>query len=220
MINKEAILLAQQWRHACKEFDSSKKLTSEDLNFLLEIIRLSPSSFGFQAFQVFILRNKALLEELKQFIWGGQKQVPTASEIILFTVRKDVHFDSDFIDYALKTVRKLPTDMVEIYKPLIKKHQETDFLLLQDSRYLHDWAGKQIYIALGNLMSAAAEIGIDSCPIEGFSIVDVTKILTKHQIIDPTQQQPCVFCALGYRLAPPTRPKMRRDMNDLVKVIE
>jgi len=220
MINKVDILTAQQWRFACKEFDSKKKITAEDFNFLLEIIRLSPSSFGFQPFQVFVLRNKALLEELKSVTWGGQKQFPTASEVILFTVRKDIRFDSHFIDYSLKTVRNLPTEIIDIYKPLVKKHQEEDFALLNDARYLHDWAGKQIYIALGNLMTAAAEIEIDSCAIEGFSIAGVTEILEKHKIIDSTLQEPCVFCTLGYRLAPPAREKARRDIKDLIKFIE
>lgn len=220
MLNKTDILSAQQWRFACKEFDSSKKISAEDFGFLLEIIRLSPSSFGFQPFQVFVLRNKKLLEELKGVTWGGQKQFPTASEVILFGIRKDVHFDSDFIDYSLKTVRKLPTEIIDIYKPLVKQHQEQDFDLLKDPRYLHDWVGKQIYIALGNLMSAAAEIGIDTCPIEGFSMSGVTEVLANHQIIDPALQAPCVFCALGYRLAPPAREKARRDLNDLVKFIE
>ena len=220
MINKTDILNAQQWRFACKEFDSNKKISAENFNFLLEIIRLSPSSFGFQPFQVLVLRNKKLLEELKAVTWGGQKQFPTASEVILFTLRKDVRFDSDFIDHSLKTVRNLPTEVIDIYKPLVKQHQEQDFSLLNDPRYLHDWAGKQIYIALGNVMSAAAEIGIDSCPIEGFSMVDVTKVLAKHQIIDSSLQEPCVFCGFGYRLAPPARAKARRNLEDLVKFIE
>lgn len=220
MMNKTDILSAQQWRFACKEFDVNKKIDADDFNFLLEIIRLSPSSFGFQPFQVVVLRNKALLEELKSVTWGGQKQFPTASEVVLFALRKDIRFDSDFIDYSLKTVRKLPAEMVDIYKPLVKQHQEQDFALLKDARYLHDWAGKQIYIALGNLMSAAAEIGIDSCPIEGFSIAGVTEILAKHHILDPALQEPCVFCALGYRLVPPPRAKVRRDLNDLIKFIE
>lgn len=220
MINKTDLLRAQQWRHACKEFDINKKIDAEDLNFLLEIIRLSPSSFGFQPFQVFVLRNTALLEELKSVTWGGQKQLPTASEVLLFSARKDIRFDSDFIDYSLKTVRNLPEEMIDIYKPLVKKHQEEDFALLNDVRYLHDWAGKQIYIALGNLMSAAAEIGVDSCAIEGFSMAGIAEILAKHQIINPTLQEPCVMCALGYRLAPPARAKVRRDIHDLVKFIE
>lgn len=219
MINKTDILNAQQWRFACKEFDANKKISAEDFNFLLEIIRLSPSSFGFQPFQVLVLRNKQLLEELRSVTWGGQKQFLTASEVILFCIRKDVRFDSEFIDYSLKTVRQLPSDIIDTYKPLVKQHQESDFSLLQDPRYLHDWAGKQIYIALGNAMSAAAEIGIDSCPIEGFSINGVTEILAKYQIIDSALLEPCVFCGFGYRLAPPARAKARRNFEDLVKFI-
>jgi len=219
-VNKIDILNAQQWRFACKEFYGNKKIPKDDLDFLLEIIRLSPSSFGFQPFQVLVIKNKQLLEALKPMVWGGQKQLPSASEVILFTLRKDVRFDSKFIDDSLNIVRKLPVEMINIYKPLVQKHQEIDFSLLSDERYLHDWSGKQVYIALANLMSAAAEIGIDTCPIEGFSMTAVTEILSKQGIIDSSVEEACVFCALGYRLAPPAREKVRRDMSDLVKFIE
>lgn len=219
-MKKQEILNAYQWRYACKEFDSTKKMNQEEIDFLLEIIRLSPSSFGLQPFQVLVLRNKALLEDLAKIVWGGKKQLPTASEVLLFTIRKDIRHDDHFINHVLKTVRELPIEMLDIYTPLIRQHQEVDFTLLDDTRYLHDWAGKQVYIALGNVMSAAAEIGIDSCPIEGFTIAGVSELLAKHQVLDPALQEPCVFCAFGYRLTPPARAKTRRSTDDLIKIIE
>jgi nitroreductase len=219
-MKKQDILNAYQWRFACKEFDHQKKISSEDFDFLLEIIRLSPSSFGSQPFQVLVIKNQEIITELGPYVWGGKKQLPTASEVILFVTRKDIRHDSEFMSYMIKTVRNLPADMHDMYMNLIKQHQEVDFDLLTDERYLHDWAGKQAYIALGNLMSAAAEIGIDSCPIEGFSASAVTALLAKHDLIDPAYQIPCVFCALGYRLAPPAREKTRLSVNELIKVIK
>ncbi|MDQ5921195.1 MAG: hypothetical protein QG673_1251 [Pseudomonadota bacterium] len=219
-MDNQNILNAHKWRFACKEFDINKKILPDNLSFLLEIIRLSPSSFGMQPFQVLVLRNHWLLEELSQIVWGGKKQLITASEVILFVTRKDIRYDSKFTEYMIKSVRKLPIEMQELYIPIIKKHQEVDFNLLTDERYLHDWAGKQVYIALANLMTAAAQIEIDSCPIEGFTISTVTELLTNKKIIDPTLQEPCVFCALGYRLSPPAREKTRLSFDELVKFID
>ena len=219
-MNKNNILEAYQWRFACKEFDSAKKIPQADVDFLLEIIRLSPSSFGLQPFQVLVLKNKALLDELAEIVWGGKKQLPSASEVILLVNRKDVRHDSPFIEHMLTTIRQLPADMLAMYTVLIKQHQEVDFALLDDERNLHDWAGKQAYLALANVMTAAAQIGIDSCPIEGFTMATVTALLTKHQVIDPNLQEPCVFCAFGYRLADPLRAKTRLPMEELVKIFD
>lgn len=218
-MNKDTILKAYQWRFACKEFDDTKKIPTADIDFLLEIIRLSPSSFGLQPFQVLVLKDPAILTALAEIVWGGKKQLPSASEVLLFVNRKDIRFDSEFIRYMVKDVRQLPTDMLSMYMPLIQQHQEVDFALLDDQRYLHDWAGKQAYLALANVMSAAASIGIDSCPIEGFTMAAVSDLLADFKVIDPALQEPAVFCALGYRLAAPTREKTRRPLHELVQFV-
>lgn len=219
LMKKEQLLAAYQWRFACKEFDARQKITREDFQFLLEILRLSPSSFGLQPYQVLVLTDKNLLAALAQIVWGGKKQLPSASEVLLFVTRKDIRHDSEFIRYMLTAVRELPEAMIDTYVPLIQQHQAVDFALLQDERYLQDWAGKQAYIALGNVMSAAASIGIDSCPIEGFAMHSVSQLLADFKVIDPEQLEPCVFCALGYRLAPPARAKTRLAMEEFVRFV-
>lgn len=218
-MNKEQLLAAYQWRFACKEFDLNKKISPEDFTFLLEILRLSPSSFGLQPYQVLVLNDKNVLAALTEVVWGGKKQLPSASEVLLFVTRKDIRHDSEFIRYMLKSIRELPEAMLDTYAPLIQQHQAVDFALLHDERYLQDWAGKQAYIALGNVMSGAASIGIDSCPIEGFAMTAVSQLLTEFKVIDPDLLEPCVFCALGYRSAPPARAKTRLGIDELVRVV-
>ena len=218
-MNKQDILASYQWRFACKEFLSDKKIPDEDINFLLEIIRLSPTSFGLQPFQVFVIRNKTILNELLSCVWGGQKQLPTASHVVMFAARKDIRHNEKHIAHMLNDVQKWPEDIQEMRRKVINKFQTTDFKLLDDERYLLDWAGKQTYIVLGNLMTAAAQIGIDSCPIEGWDRGAVTKILQSHQVIDQSLHEPVVFCALGYRVSNPDREKTRRNIDDLISFI-
>lgn len=218
-ISKSLILDAYRWRHACKEFDANKKISNEDFDFLLQIISLSPSSFGLQPYEVFVLKNSELLQELHPHLWGAQKQLPTASHILLFAIKKDITVNDAYFDHILQDVQQTPADMQEMRRNLINNHQLNEIQMKNDSRYLDDWATKQAYIALGNVMSAAAQIGIDSCPVEGFISQEVTKILTNRKVVDPKYQQAAVFCFLGYRLNQPAREKTRKSLSELVHII-
>lgn len=218
-ISKSLILDAYRRRHACKEFDANKKISNEDFDFLLQVISLSPSSFGLQPYEVFVLKNPELLQELHPHLWGAQKQLPTASHILLFAIKKDITVNDAYFDHILQDVQQTPADMQEMRRNLINNHQLNEIQMKNDSRYLDDWATKQAYIALGNVMSAAAQIGIDSCPVEGFISQEVTKILTNRKVVDPKYHQAAVFCFLGYRLNQPAREKTRKSLSELVHII-
>lgn len=218
-ISKSLILDAYRWRHACKEFDASKKISAEDFDFLLQIISLSPSSFGLQPYEVFVLKNQKLLHELHPHMWGAQKQLPTASHILMFASKKDITVNDAYFDHILQDVQQTPVEMQEMRRNLIQNHQLNEIQLKKDSRYLNDWAAKQAYIALGNVMSAAAQIGIDSCPVEGFVSQEVMDILVQHKVFDPEFYQAVVFCFFGYRLNPPAREKTRKSLAELVRII-
>lgn len=219
MIKKE-ILGAYQWRHACKEFDKNKKISIDDWSFLMEIIRLSPSSFGLQPYEVLVLNNKQILEELHPHMWGAQKQLFTASNVIAFITKNDVTIDDQYFEHILVDVQNTPDDLLNFRRNLINDHQINEIKMKENDRYLNDWAGKQSYIALGNVMSAAAEIGIDSCPVEGFNKDNVQSILEKHKIIDGSKHSVSVFCCFGYRLNNPARDKTRKPLLELVRVID
>lgn len=218
-MRKQQILEAYLWRHACKEFDSSKKISQEDFDFLLKVMSLSPSSFGLQPYEIFILQNQNLINELHPHMWGGKKQLPSASHIIMFATKKDITVHDSYIEDMITKVQQSPSDILELKRKIIHDHQ-TNEIGMQDKRNLIDWGSKQVYIALGNLMSAAAEIGIDSCAIEGFTRKDINPILVKYQVIDLDKYEVSVFCSLGYRLAEPLRPKLRKDINQLVRFIK
>lgn len=219
MLNKNEILAAYQWRHACKEFDVNKKIPVADWQFLSEIISLSPSSFGLQPYEVFVLRNEQLLKDLHPHMWGAQKQLFSASHVVMFAVKKDVTIHDDYFKHIVVDVQKTPAEMLELRTNLINNHQLNETKIGEPQR-LVDWTSKQAYIALGNLMSAAAEIGIDSCPIEGFVHDKVCDILQAHNVIDMHKYDVSVFCCLGYRVAEPARAKTRKPLGEIIHVIE
>ena len=123
--------------------------------------------------------------------------------------------DADYIMHMMKAVKQLPEDVIETYSKFYREFQERDFDLVTDKK-LFDWASKQTYIALANMMTAAALQGIDSCPIEGFH-QEKTEILLKEQFdIDTDKYGLSYMVAFGYRKENPTRPKSRRNIEDIV----
>lgn len=218
-MNKNDILNAYQSRHACKEFDANKKISADDWSFLLDTIRLSPSSFGLQPYEVLVIENQDVLNELRPYVWGGQKQLPTASKTVLFVTKRDVTVDDEYFSHIVRDIQDTPSELLVMRKDLVNNHQLQQIKIGEDIRYLDDWAAKQAYIALGNVMTAAAMIGIDSCPIEGFVRDEVEKVLHKNNIIDFSKYQLAVFCCFGYRLTDPARAKTRKPLTELVRNI-
>lgn len=216
---KERFLDAMRFRHACKAFDSDKKIPDGDFSFIMETARLSPSSFGFEPWKFLIVQNKQLREKLLEPTWGGQGTLPTASHFVIILARKEksIKYDSDFVQHIMKDIQKLPPEVVQGKGGVFKKFQENDFNLLESKRAIFDWATKQTYIALANIMTGAAYIGIDSCPIEGFDIKKVTTILEDDFNIDTEEFGISAMVAFGYRKDVPAREKTRQDMNSITQ---
>lgn len=215
---QEKIIDAFNFRHACKEFDPVKKVSDEDFEFILETGRLSPSSFGYSPWKFLIIQNMEIREKIKPFTWGGQGQLPTASHIVLVLARKTyfMKYDSQYLEDFMRNVEKLPDAYVEGKRNAFKDFQINDFKMLESERALFDWSCKQTYIALGNMMTAAAMIGIDSCPIEGFNMDKMESFLASELDIDTDKFGASHMIAFGYRKN--DQPvKTRHALNDITQ---
>ena len=211
---KNTFVEAMEFRHATKEFDATKKISDADFNTILNIGRISPSSFGFEPWKFVIVQNPALREKLKAFSWGAQGQLPTASHFMIILARKNMKYDSNFITHMIRDVKQLPEDVEKMYREFYTNFQTTDFKL-DTNRKIEDWAGKQTYIALANMMTGAANMGIDSCPIEGFDL-DLTNAFLKNELgIDTDEFGASVMVAFGYRKDAPKREKVRQELADV-----
>ena len=204
---------AMQFRHACKEFDETKRISEENFNTILEMGRLSPSSFGYEPWKFVIVQNKDLREKLKSFTWGAQETLPTASHFVIILARKSksMKYDSNYIN-SMMDLKQLPEDVVALYKQFYEKFQKEDFNLLDNDRSLFDWASKQTYIALANMMTGAASMGIDSCPIEGFDAKNANEFIANELGIDGDEFGVSVMTAFGYRKENPARDKSRQEI--------
>jgi len=212
------ILSALTFRHACKVMDADKKIPEEAFFLILESARLSPSSFGFEPWKFLIVQKPALREKLKPIVWGAQNTLPTASHFIIALARtpKSMRYDSDYIQHMMTEVHGLPAEVVEMRGGFYQTFQRDDFDLLSSDRAMFDWATKQTYIALANMMNTAAMMQIDSCPIEGFKQQEMNALLTSEFGVDTTEFQAAYMLALGYRVAP-AKPKTRQSIDTITE---
>ncbi|WP_017472915.1 NAD(P)H-dependent oxidoreductase [Amphibacillus jilinensis] len=218
---KTEIIDAFQFRHATKQFDPSKKISAEDFGFILETGRLSPSSIGLEPWKFLIVDNNDLKNELKQVAQGAQGQLDSASHFVIILARniKDVKYDSDYLKDHYTNVKNFPAEWIDQAQQKYKTFQEVDMNLAESDRAFFDWSSKQCYIALANMMTAAAQIGIDSCPIEGFHYQKVTDLLDREGLLEDGHLGVAVMVAFGYRAQDPL-PKTRKPIEDIVQWVK
>ena len=198
-----------RWRYACKKFDADKKITEENINHLLEALRLTPSSYGLQPWKFILVENQELREQLVPASWN-QKQVSEASHLIVFAAPKTI--DADHIDEYVESIAKTRNQNVEDLAGLRKMMLNIAFW---EPEAQYQWAKNQSYIALGTLMTVCADMRIDACPMEGFKPAEYDKILG----LDKMNLTSLVVCPVGYRSEDDKYHKLakvRHPIDDLV----
>ena len=180
------------FRHACKVFDESKTISDEEMTYILEAGRRSPSSFGMEGWKFLVITNKALKEKLRPACWD-QVQITSSSHlVIVLAAIENVKVESGIPEKRFAR-REMSQENLDFYLDLYAKHLAP---VLSTDDNIYCWTARQTYIALGNMMTAAAYIGIDSCPIEGFEKEKVEEILS----LDTKKYQVSVIVPFGYRL--------------------
>ncbi len=185
------LLEALHWRYAVKLFDGERIIPTATWAALEEALVLSPSSYGLQPWKFLVITDPVLRAELRPHSWN-QSQITDCSHLVVFLRQRAVN-EQDLQRLLDRTAaeRSVPGESLTGYGELMRK----DLVNGPRSQRIGTWASNQVYIALGNLLTSAALLGIDTCPIEGFSPPDYDRILE----LDPTPYQSCVVCACGYR---------------------
>ena len=211
----EQILDILNFRHACKEFDSSKKISDSDFEIILKGGQLSPSSMGIEPWKFLVIQNESLREELATVSWGGKKQIPSCSHLVILLSRmpKELKHDSSYIHHLLTEVKQMPQEAVENFKGVVKMIEDTRFQ--NNDQALLNYSCLQTYIAAANMMTVSAMQQIDSCAMGGYDQKAVEEILIKHNLLNKDEFYLTLMIAFGYRINEPT-PKTRQSLNDLV----
>jgi nitroreductase len=213
-ISSSQLLDSLRWRYAVKQFDATKKISDETWSALEESLVLSASSFGLQPYRFLIIRDPEIRARLLPHSWG-QKQVVEASHYVVFAERTRMT-ESD-IDAFLDLTARTRGQAVESLKGL-RGMMTGSILSPAFQTQVPQWAALQVYIALGSLLTSAALLGVDACPMEGFVPAEY------DQILDLRAQgyASVVCCALGYRASSDkyaTLKKVRRTKSELITTI-
>jgi len=213
-ISNEQLLEALNWRCATKRFDPNKKISDDTWQTLERALILTPTSYGLQPYQFIVITDAEKRAELLAHSWN-QHQVVDCSHYVVFTSRtKMIEADVDKWIARLAEIRKVPTESLAIYRGMMLG----DVVHGSRGKIVHEWATRQTYIALGNLMTCAAVLGIDACPMEGIVPSEYDRVLGLNE----TGYATVVACALGYRSANDkyaALPKVRFEAADLIRRI-
>lgn len=206
------LLEALNWRYSVKRF-SDEELATADVKALLEMTRLSASSYGLQPYTILIVKSAAVRQALLPYSYG-QDKVLHSSHLIVFaahtnvgdiTVERYINKRAEVESQSLEDMDEYATQMKQALADMGPEQKQ-------------EWAHQQAYIALGTLLTSAAIIQIDSCPMTGFERAGYDAVLK----LEEKGLTTTVICPIGYRHPEDTHafsPKVRFDYDDMVMEI-
>jgi nitroreductase len=212
-ISSEKLLASLRWRYATKKFDPTRKIPAATWDALEESLVLTPSSFGLQPWKFLVIQDPGVRANLSSESWQ-QPQVTQASHYVVLTARTDLNAAD--IDAWMGRMAEVQGSGSEVLAPL--KGMIEGFAQAMSHEARHAWNVRQAYIALGQLMTAAAVMGIDACPMEGISAAGYDQLLG----LEGSGYATVVGCALGYRAADDkyaSIPKARFDRSKVISHI-
>ena len=205
-----SIIEKLNWRYATKKFDTTKQLSDSQLEILKEAFNLTALSYGLQTLKMVVVGDKSIRENLVALAFG-QRQVVDASYLLVLCIQNEI--DTDDVEEhfdTVKAIRNTPDELLDPFKEQLKSTIET----MPDSKK-SDWATKQAYIALGNLMTVCAIEEIDSCPMEGFLPEELDKVLN----LDKYELKSVLLLPVGFRAEDDmfaSLKKVRKPISDTV----
>jgi nitroreductase len=210
----DALLTSLRWRYAVKKFDPARKIPAETWSALEQAVVLSPSSYGLQPWKFLVITNPDVRAKLRPVSWN-QSQITDASHLVVFTRKTsmDAAYIQRYIDRIVQ-VRNVPAAALDGYKNMM-----VGSLVSPPPKFeIGEWAARQVYIALGVFLSAAAMLGVDACPMEGFESPKYDEILG----LNGTGYSSTVLATAGYRAADDpfaAMAKVRHDLGDAITQI-
>ncbi|MGE4418933.1 MAG: NAD(P)H-dependent oxidoreductase [Sulfurimonas sp.] len=202
---------AMDFRHACKLFEQNRKISDKEIREILEAGRKSPSSFGMEPWKFLVVTNEELKTKIRPFCWN-QPQISTCSHlVVILAAIESVRPESGVVKKRFLR-REMPQEMLDFYMDKYRAHLSKT---LSSDENILCWTARQTYIAAANMMTCAATLGIDSCPIEGFDKEDVEKVLE----LDTKKYQLSLILPFGYRVNEQSS-QLRVPFEEVVEFIE
>jgi nitroreductase len=199
-----------QWRYAVKKFDDNKSLNDQQITVLKEAFNLTATSYGLQPLKLVVVQNKDIQQQLVAHSWN-QQQVAQASHVLVICVPKELTVaDVDAYFALVKEIRNTPDEILNPFKEMLSNN-----IANKSAEELQQWMRSQAYIALGNLLTVAANERIDSCPMEGFIPAKYDEILG----LDAHNLTATLVLPVGFRAEDDYMKdlkKVRKNLTDIV----
>lgn len=212
VLEANQLLEALQWRYATKAFDANRQIDQATWQSLEQALVLTASSYGLQPWKFLVITDAAIRAELRPHSWN-QSQITDCSHLVVLLKKRTINAaDAERLIQATAAARGIEASALDGYRQMI----QVDLIDGPRSQIIGQWAANQVYIALGNLLTSAALLGVDTCAIEGFSPADYDRILG----LENSDYQSCVVCACGYRSADDkyaSLAKVRYAATDLIE---
>ncbi len=168
------IVDAMNWRYAVKKYDPAGRIPADKWAALEQALLLSPSSYGLQAMKFLVIDDAALRAKLRPASWD-QSQITDADKLIVFLVKKDAGpADVERFIERISEVRRVPKEVLKSYQDMMLQSVSLP------PEKVEAWLTRQVYIALGTFLTAAAALGVDATPMEGFDKDKYDEILGLH----------------------------------------
>ena len=197
-------------RHAVKHFDPARRVDEAEIDALIEVARLSASSFGLQPYRLVVVADRATLGQLHDAALQ-QPQARDCSHLFVLQARR--HIDAAFVDAYMALIgesRGVTPESLSPFRETLMAGPGRD----PAGREGMIWAQKQCYIVLGHLLLATAAMDLATSPMEGFLAPQVDAILG-----DETTWTSTLLLAVGYAMSPegPAQVKVRRPLEQFVR---
>jgi len=206
------LLQSLTWRYATKRFDPGRKIPQATWDALEAALVLAPSSFGLQPWRFLVIQDPELRARLRPACWN-QPQITEASHLVVFLARQDMgEAEIDHYLARISELRSVSLESMASYRAMMTGAIVTGGL----KDHISQWTTHQVYIALGTFLTAAAVLGIDACPMEGFDPAEVNRILG----LEGTPWRAVVMAPAGYRSAEDKyaeAPKVRFPASEVVE---
>ena len=212
----KSFMEAMNFRHACTLFDDTKKISKDDFSFILEAGRKSPSSFGLEHWHFLVVTNDAVKAALRPACWD-QPQVTTCSHFVVLLAKNASWFEQGSA-YLNKSFGRRAAGNPETLKRVEGVFENFKANELKPS--VDDWSKMQVYLASANMMTAAATIGVDSCPIEGFGYELLRDALRQNvSTFDDNKYNIAYALAFGYRVKEQSK-QLRMEQGEVATFVE
>ncbi len=197
---KEMFLESYESRFACKKFDTTREVAREDMEFILDSAKLTPSSFGLEPWKFIAVNNKDLKNRIFDTAPRLAEAMKTADKVIIVLAKNssELRYSSGYVNYMLKDVKEFSDSQIKAIKEGYRKFQERESSSVYDTMSIYHWSWRQSYLPLSAMIIAASQIGIATCPIEEYGEKQLERMLEDEGILNRNEYSVSALLAVGY----------------------